>query len=181
MFLGFDLGMSTEQKKMDASVVFQTYHNEQGEYDPFARLRQDIESVDIATDTMQFRSAPFMGLVDLAYTALFVYFFKPFFSTLLSEAAKDSYPRIKKGARELWGKVFGSTNTPQESLLTADGPKTTKFSIKFSLWATINEGRVKLLFPVECGQKEFERATELFLDLMMSYHAGIRASAIVVG
>ena len=162
-------------KKTDASdpcLIIQTYPGKYADRDPFTKLRQDIESRGMSTETMQFRSEPQAGFEALAWTVLSCWFLRPFFEALLAEAAKDAYPYIKKGFTDLWDKIFGSSEAPQFKTVGPKGPVSSEFSVVFSLWADFKWGRVKLLFLEKCDKEEFQRATELFLDMMMEYYKG---------
>lgn len=156
----------------DVCVFFHTYPNEHGELDPFTIIRQDLERVGIASETSRTKLLQHAVIEELSLTVLSVYFVKQFFSTFVSEAAKDAYALLKTGFMNLWSEIFGCANSPKVNLVTADGPVSTEFSVKFSLWAETESGRVKLLFPVHCEEEEFKRTIELFLDMMMSYNSG---------
>lgn len=156
----------------DPCLVLQTYPGKYATQDPFNELRQDFESCGMTTETMQFRSVPRAGLEALAWTALFCWFLRPFFEALIAEAAKDVYPHLKKKVTHLWDKIFGSSESPQFKTAGPSGPVSNEFSVMFSLWADFKWGRVKLLFLERCEKEEFQRATELFLDMMMAYYEG---------
>ena len=164
--------MTNRFDESDSCLIIQTYPGKYADYDPFKKLRREIESCGITTETTQFRSMPQAGLEFLGWTALFCYLLQPFFKTFLSEAAKDAYPHIKKLFKGLWGNIFGSPEAPQITTIGPKGPVTSEFSMKYSLCASFKWGRVKLLFREGCEEEEFQRATELFLDMMMEYHSG---------
>ena len=117
------------------------------------------------------------GLETLLLPAVALLLLKPYFDGFLQEAGKDHYVALKKALKTIWFHFFGKSDPVRMLRVTADGVKEAEHSLTFAIYAEIDDGRrVKLLFPAECSEDEYDAAIGAFLELLAVYHLSARGT-----
>ena len=135
---------------------------------PLESLHSDAEDqglrvVSQATKLPQVRAAAFEW-IEVTTFAIF----------LLTPLYNDLYHWAKSRIPALWHHFFDNSN-PARIKVTKVGRDTSLqevYSSTLSAWAPFRYGRVKLLFPIDCTEDQFERAIHAYLDAMSAYADG---------
>lgn len=117
-----------------------------------------------------------------APTAIVLYIAKPYLESFLGEMGNDDYILLKKAVGKLWGRFFGAkTKVPEITVLSGGKIQKPEYTHKFSVTASLNDGReVKLMFTEKMSEEEFVRSTDAFLDFLCRHYQG-DADAVVPG
>ena len=108
-----------------------------------------------------------------AIPAIAVWLLKPYFNSLLTEAAKDHHVVLKKGLEWLWKRVFGRDRELRGSIVTSSGETKPKYSVTFAIYVLAEDGRiVKLLVRDDASEDECASIIDAFLKFVESYHSG---------
>jgi len=105
-------------------------------------------------------------------TAIVVYLVKPYFETLLKEAAKDHYPIFKKQLSKLAFKskeeITMSVVASNEGKIDKKNPFTLSFS--FIYISTDDNLTFKFLFRETASKEQVTEASDYFLELIKEYN-----------
>ena len=105
--------------------------------------------------------------------AIAVWLLKPYFNSLLTEAAKDHHVVLKKSLEWLWKRVFGRDRELRGSIVTSSGATKPKYSVTFAIYVPAEDGRiVKLLVRDDSSEDECASIIDAFLKFVESYHSG---------
>lgn len=91
-------------------------------------------------------------------TAIVVYFIKPYFETMLKEAAKDHYSIIKKGAKSLIDKTIRESNK-------------IKLSEKLAIYCELQQERnIKFCLIEGLSSEEYDNQVEKLAELLKDHY-----------
>ncbi len=99
-------------------------------------------------------------------TAIVAYLLKPYFATLLEEAAKEHYPLIKAQYKKLAGKVHGLINRNSDS-----SNRKSEHSRYFSIYSTTADGTtMKFIFDENQSMEQWEMAAGMAFEILVRHH-----------
>ena len=143
--------------------------------------------VDIKATSLDFRqesvpaNGPQSSLEAFAFTAIAFFLLKPYFDGFMKEAGKDHYVLLRKGLKKTWKQFFGKNDDFRFTVLTTSGKMKTEYSLLFSIYAEIDNGRrVKLLIREDCSKEEYEATIDAFLNLIESYYFSVPYNGIEI-
>lgn len=115
--------------------------------------------------------SPQMGIEWLAFPVIAFFLLKPYYNAFMDAAGKDHYYVLKGALKALWSKLISKDRKFQAAIVTASGVKKLEYSMVFSIYAALDDGKlVKLLIPEECSEEEYSASIEAFLDFVESRH-----------
>lgn len=107
-------------------------------------------------------------------TALTLYFLEPYFHGFMEEAGRDHYVLLKEKIKKLWGRLFGKNKDFHYVVFTSSGEKKLEYSLLFSIYAEIDNGRkIKFLIRENCSKDDFTAGIDAFFELIESYHSDV--------
>jgi len=133
---------------------------------------KDISDAGIEVEVIEYKNQPVMALEWLLPTGIVLYLAKPYFETMLKEAAKDHYQILKKVISE---KIHPRhiDESGQKLVTVSAGGKhkengffSRTFSISTSLRKDEVEIELKLLIPENASSNEVEIAFSKFTDFI---------------
>ena len=138
-----------------------------GTHDPFRIIASDAAAEEFDVDFVNVPEGSIRASIELID-------FTPFFLLLLTPFYTDLYEWVKEKVPLLWRDFFDVNNPDriQVSVLTARGPKSTKYSAALSIYAKFRYGQVKLVFPDNCTESEMQKSCSEFAVLMRYYSQG---------
>ena len=143
--------------------------------------------VDIEATSLDFRqesvpaNGPQSSLEAFAFAAIAFFLFKSYFDGFMKEAGKDHYLLLGKGLKKIWKQLFGKNDDLRFVVLTTSGEMKTEYSLLFSIYAEIDNGRrVKLLIREGCSKEEYDATIDAFLNLIESYYFSVPYNGIEI-
>lgn len=136
-----------------------------------------INKKDISISMTRIPSEPMAGIEWLMPTAVVIYITKSYFTSFLSEMAKDHYQILKKGLINLKDGFFDDKVSKRIMLTSSSSPnkikvKSNKYSLDFSVMSEANNGnKFKLLIPKEISNQEYTKTITSFLKFLEQYNS----------
>ncbi|MEZ8467615.1 hypothetical protein AB6D20_021520 [Vibrio splendidus] len=131
------------------------------------------ESMSSFGDDIEFHEMPPQGvqasILLQGMSAIVIVFGVAFVKKLGDKTAEDCYPYFKRGLSTIYRKYFGESSEVESIVLVSKNSKNkapdTRYSLVLSMYcSTPSNQRVKFLYAKDWSQKEFDLATEKYID-----------------